>query len=200
MPNLEFFRSAGLFLKENFLPAQQCQALRQEMMAGDQFEAALERQGVAEAVVDPYSRKTKLAKVSKASRLQIRDALTGLLPALSSHFGVTLTGIQPTNYLVYREGDFFARHLDMSKSPDRMESKRKVSIVIFLNDQTDAPGEAVYSGGSLTFFGLQPPPFEKLGHPITGKEGLLVAFRSDVLHEVRPVTRGTRLTVVSWVA
>jgi SM-20-related protein len=31
-----------------------------------------------------------------------------------------------------------------------------------------------------------------------GEPGLLVAFRSDTVHEVLPVTHGERFTVVSW--
>ena len=198
MPNPEFFRSAGLFLKEDFLSPEQCDAIREEMTASQQSDAVLARQGVADLVVDPYVRKTRLAKVSKDTKHKIHDALAGLLPTLSAHFNLTLTGIQPTDYLVYREGDFFARHLDVSKSKDRVETKRKLSIVVFLNDQSEAPGENVFGGGSLVFYGLMPPPFEILGHPFIGKRGCLVAFRPDVLHEVKPVTHGTRFTVVSW--
>jgi SM-20-related protein len=30
--------------------------------------------------------------------------------------------------------------------------------------------------------------------------GLLIAFRSEMLHEVEPVTSGERVTIVSWYA
>jgi SM-20-related protein len=198
MPNPKFFRAAGLFLQEEFLFAQQCDAIREEMAASQQSNAALARQGVAGLVVDPYVRKTRLVKVSKDTRLKMHEALTNLLPTLSAHFTVTLTGIQPTDFLAYREGDFFARHMDVSKSTDRVEARRKVSVIVFLNDQSEAPCDGAYTGGSLVFYGLLPPPFEILGHPLAGKRGSLVAFRPDMAHEVRPVTRGIRYTVVSW--
>jgi SM-20-related protein len=198
MPNPEFFRAAGLFLKPDFLSNEQCDALREEMAAGQQADAALTREGVTDVVVDPYVRKTRKAKVPKETRHRMRDALIGVLPTLSAHFKVTLTGIQATDYLVYREGDFFARHVDAAKSADRVEGKRKVSMIVFLNDQTEAPGDGTYAGGSLVFFGLLPPPFHVLGHPLMGKRGSLVAFRPDVAHEVLPVTRGHRYTVVTW--
>jgi hypothetical protein len=47
-------------------------------------------------------------------------------------------------------------------------------------------------------YGLLGPASERHGLPIGGEPGMLVAFRSDVLQEVRPVTRGERQTVVSW--
>jgi predicted 2-oxoglutarate/Fe(II)-dependent dioxygenase YbiX len=33
---------------------------------------------------------------------------------------------------------------------------------------------------------------------LCGEEGLLVAFRAETLHEVRPVTHGVRFSVVTW--
>jgi SM-20-related protein len=33
---------------------------------------------------------------------------------------------------------------------------------------------------------------------LIGEPGLLVAFRSDVLHEVEAVTHGERYSIVSW--
>ena len=57
------------------------------------------------------------------------------------------------------------------------------------------------AGGSLTFYGLMKAPgMEKAGMPLAPEAGLLVAFRSDIMHEVNPVTRGERYTLVSWFA
>jgi SM-20-related protein len=198
MPSPKFLQAAGIFLLDGFLAPEQCDAIREEMATSQQAQAALFQDGVPGAVVNPSTRKTSRAKISKASKLKVHDALAGLLPALSAHFKVTLKGIEPTNYLVYREGDFFKLHSDVSRTLDRQEARRKVSLVVFLNDQSGPPGDGGYEGGSLVFYGLQPPPFEKLGHPLVGKRGTLVAFRPDLLHEVQPVTRGTRYTVVSW--
>jgi SM-20-related protein len=197
MPKPEFFRTAGLYLKDKFLSPEQCAAVRQEMAESQQSDAALAR-GVSEMVVDPYVRKTKLAKVSQATSLKIRDALVSLLPELSAQFKETLTEVQQTDYLVYREGGFIAPHLDVSKSKERMEAGRKVSIVVFLNDQTETPSDDSFAGGSLVFYGLLPAPFNILGHPLVAQRGSLVAFRPSVLHEVKPVTRGIRYTLANW--
>jgi predicted 2-oxoglutarate/Fe(II)-dependent dioxygenase YbiX len=37
-----------------------------------------------------------------------------------------------------------------------------------------------------------------IGLPVTGEAGSLIAFPSDMVHEVTPVSRGERYTVVSW--
>jgi predicted 2-oxoglutarate/Fe(II)-dependent dioxygenase YbiX len=51
----------------------------------------------------------------------------------------------------------------------------------------------------LTFYGLLPgPAWERIGFPLRGEEGLLVAFRSEILHEVTAVRQGDRYTIVTW--
>jgi SM-20-related protein len=67
--------------------------------------------------------------------------------------------------------------------------------VLFLNGEGGADQPSSYGGGQLTFYGLMG---DRLGLPLAGRPGLLVAFRSDLVHAVTPVTRGERYTVVSW--
>jgi SM-20-related protein len=51
----------------------------------------------------------------------------------------------------------------------------------------------------LTFYGLLGgEKGEKVGLPLVGEEGLLVAFKSNITHAVTPVTHGERFTVVTW--
>jgi predicted 2-oxoglutarate/Fe(II)-dependent dioxygenase YbiX len=74
-----------------------------------------------------------------------------------------------------------------------------VSVVVFLNAQATHPVEETFEGGALAFYGLMKAPgMEHAGIPLEPEAGLLVAFRSDVMHEVSPVTRGERYTLVSW--
>ncbi|NDG32778.1 2OG-Fe(II) oxygenase [bacterium] len=64
---------------------------------------------------------------------------------------------------------------------------RKLSIVVQLSDPIN------YQGGELCIqTSNQPLPMEK-------KQGFLVAFPSYVLHGVRPVTQGTRYSLVAWI-
>jgi PKHD-type hydroxylase len=65
---------------------------------------------------------------------------------------------------------------------------RKLSISVQLSDPKD------YEGGDLEF------NFGGSGAEKTPKEqGKLIAFPSYVVHEVRPVTKGTRYSLVAWV-
>lgn len=64
---------------------------------------------------------------------------------------------------------------------------RKLSLTI----QLSSPEE--YEGGELALqWGIEPEVMPKA-------QGKLVAFPSYVLHEVKPVTKGTRYSLVAWV-
>jgi SM-20-related protein len=92
---------------------------------------------------------------------------------------------------VYERGAFFVAHRDRPRSDASELSARRISIVLFLNDD--------FSGGALTFYDLiEARAWHGVGLPCEAAAGLLVAFRSETMHEVQPVIRGRRCTVVSW--
>ena len=120
---------------------------------------------------------------------------------LESHFGVALSDCQQPAFLSYEAGNFFHRHQDNTYAADLPEfiHRRKVSVVVFLNDHCHEDRAETFSGGELTFYGLlNDSRLADKGIPLKCREGLLIAFRSDVKHEVRPVTRGERYTIVTW--
>jgi SM-20-related protein len=45
---------------------------------------------------------------------------------------------------------------------------------------------------------MQGEQWKNIGLPLDARAGLLIAFRSEVFHEVQPVTHGQRLSVVGW--
>ncbi|HMH42773.1 MAG TPA: 2OG-Fe(II) oxygenase, partial [Pyrinomonadaceae bacterium] len=74
------------------------------------------------------------------------------------------------------------------------DKSRLVSVSIFLNRQSETEESDSYSGGSLVFSDWRSnKKFELAGEP-----GTLVAFRSEITHEVMPVTEGERYAIVSW--
>lgn len=92
------------------------------------------------------------------------------------------------------------KHLDVVGfgEMNQFGPERKVTIVIYLNDETDEPTQHSYQGGNLTFYGLvKNETFEEFGYPIKGEAGKLIAFPSTVMHEVTPVIRGTRYVISS---
>jgi predicted 2-oxoglutarate/Fe(II)-dependent dioxygenase YbiX len=77
------------------------------------------------------------------------------------------------------------------------EQFRKVSVVIFLNTQSDVAAPGSYSGGSLVFTEWRPGR-DQGQFALVAEPGTLVAFPAETTHEVTPVTSGERYSIVSW--
>ena len=198
VPDPEFFARFGIFSRR-FLDDATCTELRTEMRTASGSPATV---APADEEVDEGYRRTKMADVSDPTREKIRARLLSLMPELSGYFDVPLSEVQRPQFLVYRRGDFFRRHIDSAEDDSAAQAvrARRVSTVVFLNGEGQEADEDSYGGGALTFYGLlgDDPPARDVGLPLTGATGLLVAFRSDAIHSVTPVTHGERYTIVSW--
>ena len=87
-------------------------------------------------------------------------------------------------YTKYYGGDqgHYDWHMDLGPNM----SNRKLSCVIQLSDPSD------YEGGELEF---------NLGYTILSVpkgKGVITFFPSFLLHRVTPVTKGTRISLVTW--
>lgn len=140
----------------------------------------------------------------KSLDLKIRDTKVAWIPSSDSNnewlfrkvvdvsrmanerfFNFDIHTIQNLQYSVYNKGSFYSDHVDtMYSSPLGV---RKLSIVIMLSDPEE------YEGGELLLkYGGEPvkPPHDK---------GTVIFFPSYLLHQVTPVKKGIRKTLVSWV-
>jgi SM-20-related protein len=193
--------TAGLHAVPGFLPPELCAALRAEAARG-----ALHTAGVfrgTDVLVDERIRRVKGVSLSAATRAAVEQRLAALMPEVAVHFGCRLDTQQDAQLLVYQRGAFFRPHQDNSGDPalPAVVRSRRVSAVIFLGRQTRLPEPGSYCGGALTFFRSPgAPAAAPVRTDVWGEEGLLVAFRSERTHEVRPVTHGPRYSLVTWFA
>jgi SM-20-related protein len=197
---VEWFAQFGLYVARDFFDAELCERLRAEASAAAGERATVRRAG-AEYAVDETKRRTKIAEVCDATLALVTGRMRAIQPQLERHFEVTTRGCRQPQFLVYREGDFFKPHADVSHDADapQMATGRRISVVVFLNDETAEPGPQGYCGGSLDFYGLLENPLLKgRGLPLNGARGALVAFRPEIVHGVSPVSHGERHTVVTW--
>jgi len=143
--------------------------------------------------VDEAIRRSLSVDVPADRDAEIVSYFQSLKPALESRFDVTLSAVEPPHYLIYKPGAFFAPHRDRPGAENPELSNRKVSVVLFLNTG--------FEGGALTFYGMiDGKDWQDKGFACEPAPGLVIAFRSDTLHEVTPVTSGERFTIVSWFA
>ena len=89
-----------------------------------------------------------------------------------------------------KENGFYATHTDCGRtgSLENFVDIRKLSFTIQLTDENE------YTGGELI---LYPQGCDKLVAP--KKKGTIVFFESNIAHEVTPVIKGVRHSLVSWV-
>jgi predicted 2-oxoglutarate/Fe(II)-dependent dioxygenase YbiX len=197
MPDAGFFSRLGLFTAKGFLDAAHCVAIRDELALAPEKLGTI---GKAEEI-DTSVRSARRRKAPAATRTLVSARLEELRPTLSRHFGLALAGFENVQFLCYKADDFYRPHRDRNDDPDAstLLRGRKVSVVLFLNARREQGELLTYGGGTLTFYGLlQDPRWQSMGLGLDAEEGLLIAFRSDLLHEVTPVTHGERYTIVSW--
>lgn len=94
-----------------------------------------------------------------------------------------LSGIQVTSYDV---GEHYDWHADYG-NPDNPNHTRKLSATLLVNDPSQ------YEGGDLEFIDYHG---RTLVAPRT--KGTMIIFDSRIPHRVTPVTKGKRISLVSW--
>lgn len=109
----------------------------------------------------------------------------------SQYFGLDLTqteSVQLTEYDSEYQG-FYGAHTDLSYGSSGLSRYRKLSVTMQLSD----PDE--YEGGDLLLYHVN------LKNPFMASrtKGTMTLFRSHIIHEVVPVTRGTRYSFVTWI-
>jgi SM-20-related protein len=200
VPPVSFFNKFGLLGVPGFLDAETCARLRREIAGATTVSVTVGEAGGTFGVDESY-RKTRRAKVSSAASSRVTEGLLALRQDVSQTFGADVSGVQDPQFLVYRKGDFFRLHRDRDPAEDaaRFSGQRQVSAVLFLNGESGDPVPGTHTGGALTLYGLiDDGRGGMVGLPVTAETGSLIAFPSDMVHEVKPVTRGERYSVVSW--
>jgi predicted 2-oxoglutarate/Fe(II)-dependent dioxygenase YbiX len=169
-----------------------------EMSEAPSARGRLVKDGV-DGILDEETRRVGSASVSKATRIRVKQRFLEIVPEVETHFGFPLAGCETPGFLVYDAGAFFAAHRDTGPDDPPDIRSRLVSAVVFLNQPSKEPPGDGYGGGTLRFHGLlDGPEWAACPIPFEPEMGLLVAFRSDVLHDVQAVTFGRRFTVVTW--
>jgi SM-20-related protein len=164
-------------------------------MRGAHMDAAL-TYGKGDAAVEERIRRVRQVSISPESASFVARRLEDLRESIAEHFGIELTSFEAPQFLIYRVGDFFVAHQDGNTGLVNLDSdrKRRISVSIFLNNHSATPEPDTYGGGELVFSDWR----NGKRHAVYGEAGILVAFRSELTHEVTPVTHGDRFAIVGW--
>lgn len=141
-------------------------------------------EGSTSNVLQMQSRNTKVKSVPRYPEYQwLYDRLNEKVRFVNQQcFRFKLKRLTNLQILEYENTGFYGTHLDIGTGET---SRRKISVVVFLT-----PAEE-YEGGQL----IMKPAFT----PISPTQGSAVFFPSYIPHEITPVTRGVRHTLVTWV-
>jgi PKHD-type hydroxylase len=107
----------------------------------------------------------------------------------AQYFGFDLTGFGEAFQLTHYDGTdngMYGWHYDYGG--DKISPSRKLSLVVQLSDPSE------YEGGELQIMYSSTPASVKK------QRGLVAIFPAYMLHQVTPVTSGTRQTLVAWVS
>lgn len=123
---------------------------------------------------------------SDATNKWVFERLTRALININQQFwNFDLRRIETLQYSEYSVGQFYKEHVDMMyQSPN--QAMRKLSFTVQLTDPKE------YEGGDVIIKNGSNSPIHK-------NKGTISFFPSYVLHEVTPITKGTRHALVGWV-
>lgn len=188
----------NLYLVRRFLDARTCGEIMAEFGRAQDHPATVYGRGESGSV-DERVRKAARLMTSLETVELVRRRLLECRGELETHFGISLSGCEEPQFLRYRVGDFFVAHQDGNTGLLRSDREqwRKISVVIFLNPQSETPDAGSYGGGSLVFSEWRPGRIHGKFR-FSGETGSLVAFPAETTHEVIPVTEGVRYSIASW--
>lgn len=184
----------NLFVDKQFLAPHECEGIVAAMKLAEGSAATVYGTTTAGSI-DTNVRKVLRVRPTFQTIELITERLRSYKAALEKHFAVTLGAIEDPQFLRYAEGDFFVAHQDGNTGLMKLESEQRlISVVIFLSQESDLLEPETHSGGSLVLIA----PADRARLRVWAETGALVAFRSETTHEVTPVTRGERFSIVSW--
>lgn len=170
---------------DNLFNQQECERIIQ--IGNSKYIEVAKVGGASGGVVNAEIRESKVSWLFPGDNMSWAfERVAGAVLSLNQQFfnfdlSGMVEGFQFTKYEA--PGGNYGRHVDrgMGGSP------RKLSLTIQLNPSSDFEGGefALYEGEKPT-----EPPMQ---------QGKMVVFPSYVLHEVKPVTKGVRYSLVCWV-
>lgn len=179
---------AGVLAAPGFLDAELCARIRRGVDEG-----VVEAAEVLDRGVEADVRRAASVEVADDLIALVEQRLDAIRDDVGAFFGVTLEDREGPGFLRYAAGGHYKPHRDRGDSSDWPGAARRlVSVVIFLNSAASAGREGEFDGGALQLF-VDGEPLD-----VVPERGLLVAFPSDVLHQVTPVSQGVRDSVVDW--
>lgn len=192
MSTARLLRKLGILVIEDFLSPSECDAICEEMRIASKSTAGAYSKKTNSESIAPTIRQTQYCDISKTSRKKIATKIQSLKPTIELFFNTQLSEeLEPPKYLLYEKGSFFSPHTD-----DQLN--RRINITINLNSKLPSEKATEYEGGDLQLYGLlKGQNFVSRGIAAPSTTGCLTAYPVNIVHEVMPITAGSRYSIVT---
>jgi predicted 2-oxoglutarate/Fe(II)-dependent dioxygenase YbiX len=179
-----------MFRQPGFLTRDECLVVRQAMDDGTVEEAEVLKDGIHHR---PLVRNASLVEPGEPVIELVESRLERCRDLIGNALRQALGDREGAGFIRYPSGGFYRAHRDRGTNaqwPDA--ARRAASVVIFLNSARHGAQEGEFDGGLLKLF------LPEGDVDVRPEAGLLVAFPSDLPHEVTEVHGGLRDTIVDW--
>jgi hypothetical protein len=198
MMNVQF-KTRNIALSADFLPVAECSDIVQAMDASPGEPAQIVRAG--ESILDQTLRYCIDHHLPDSVKRPIGTSLTRFFDAHRTELDSDADFLYGPYFMSYGEGSFFRAHRDVANhknDPARLAAHRW-SLLLYLNGREPAADLPTFDGGALIVYETDPKVRDRRV-VIVPKPGLLVMFRSFLMHEVTTVLKGTRYAVAGWMS
>ncbi len=187
-----------LYLISDFFDSRDCREMIAELERSEVSAATVYGEGDSASIIERTRRTARLFPTNEIVA-RVKQRLIESMKEIGSHYGLNLCSCEEPQFLRYNMGDFFVAHQDGNTGMMRSEreQRRKISVVIFLNQQSETARAEHYGGGDLVFSDWRRGANRGQLY-LAPAAGTLVAFPSETTHEVIPVTHGQRYSIASW--
>lgn len=182
--------SQNFIINENYLPSNICDDIINAAQAQKEIE------GVIQGGTD---KKIRNSRVVWLNEQWIYDWINGVINEINIEhkWNFTISHPEQIQFTKYNEGQFYGWHQDIYENIPADGFQRKISAVIPLVESN------AYEGGDLEFYDPMTNPNKKQEDKIIRNEklrqkGSIIVFPSYIYHQVTPVLKGERLSIVIW--
>lgn len=146
---------------------------------------------------DKKTRSTKIKDFIRPNHYpDISAELLKMIPLLDNTKNSENFQVFEFNYLIYNEGDFFIKHKDQIRDPNKDMKDIDWSTMRIYSTSTMISQSEDFEGGEFIFYDKS----HEEGVEIKLERGETLLFDSTKSHEVKPVTKGTREVLVAWIS
>ena len=194
MPPPDFFRGFGIFVERAFLVEPDLSRVRMGVLNATGTTGEISKR--TGTIVDTNIRDVADVQVPQPIAELVQARVCALRQRLETHVGRSLVPDLSVSFLRYGPNGHYRPHRDRGDSTDGEAARRRVSVVVFLND---AQSDVSFHGGQLRLYGLMGKGrHEEIGFDMDPEAGTLIAFESTLLHEVVEISDGVRCAAVGW--